>query len=90
MVFLTNFKKNTGRENKIIIRKEILLLCTLYNKNRATFCNVVYSFQCYIRWVFILLHMNRLNKTESSILISLMCSLLPEDVHSELIETFII
>ena len=29
--------------------------------------------------------MNRLNKTESAILVSLMCSLLPEDLHSELI-----
>ena len=29
--------------------------------------------------------MNRLNKTESAIFFSLMCSLLPEDLHSELI-----
>ena len=28
--------------------------------------------------------MNRLNKTESAIFISLVCSLLPEDFHSEL------
>ena len=32
-----------------------------------------------------LLHMNRLNKTESAIFVSLMCSLLPKDLHSELI-----
>ena len=32
-----------------------------------------------------LLHMNRLNKTESAIFGSLMCSLLPEDLHSELL-----
>ena len=32
-----------------------------------------------------LLHMNRLNKTESAIIASLMCSLLPKDLHSELI-----
>ena len=31
-----------------------------------------------------LLHMNRLNKTESAIFVSLMYSLLPEDLHSEL------
>ena len=29
--------------------------------------------------------MNSLNKTESAVFISLMCSLLPEDLHSELI-----
>ena len=29
--------------------------------------------------------MNRLNKTEPAIFLSLMCSLLPEDLHSELI-----
>ena len=29
--------------------------------------------------------MNRLNKTESAIFVSLVCSLLPEDYHSELI-----
>ena len=28
--------------------------------------------------------MNRLNKTESSVFVSLICSLLPEDLHSEL------
>ena len=32
-----------------------------------------------------LLHMNRLNKTESAIFVSLVCFLLPEDLHSELI-----
>ena len=32
-----------------------------------------------------LLHMNRLNKTRSAIFISLMCSLLPVDLHSEFI-----
>ena len=32
-----------------------------------------------------LLHLNRLNKTESAIFVSLMCSLLSEDLHSELI-----
>ena len=32
-----------------------------------------------------LLHMNRLNKTESAIFVSLICSLLPEDLYSELI-----
>ena len=32
-----------------------------------------------------LLHMNRLNKTESAIFVSLMCSLLPKNLHSELI-----
>ena len=32
-----------------------------------------------------LLHMNRLNKTESAVFVSLMCCLLPEDLHSELI-----
>ena len=32
-----------------------------------------------------LLHMNRLNKAESAIFVSVMCSLLPEDLHSELI-----
>ena len=32
-----------------------------------------------------LLHMNRLSKTESAIFVSLMCSLLLEDLHSELI-----
>ena len=31
------------------------------------------------------LHINRLNKTESAIFVSLMCSLLPENLHSELI-----
>ena len=31
-----------------------------------------------------LLHINRLNKAESAIFVSLMCSLLPEDLHSEL------
>ena len=31
------------------------------------------------------LYMNRLNKTEYAIFVSLMCSLLPEDLHSELI-----
>ena len=30
----------------------------------------------------LLLHMNRLNKTESVIFVSLMCSLLPTDLHS--------
>ena len=30
-----------------------------------------------------LLYMNRLNKTESAIFVSLMCSLLPDDIHSE-------
>ena len=29
--------------------------------------------------------MNRLDKTESAIFVSLMCSLLPEDLYSELI-----
>ena len=33
-----------------------------------------------------LLHMNRLNKTESAIFVSLMCSWLPKDLHSELID----
>ena len=33
----------------------------------------------------ILLHMNRLNKNESAIFVSLMRSLLPKDLHSELI-----
>ena len=32
-----------------------------------------------------LLHMSRFNKTESAIFIPLMCSLLPEDIHSEFI-----
>ena len=32
-----------------------------------------------------LLHMNRLNKAESAIFVSLMSSLLPEDLHSEFI-----
>ena len=32
-----------------------------------------------------LLHMNRLNKTESAIFVSLMCTLFPEDLHTELI-----
>ena len=32
-----------------------------------------------------LLHMNRPNKTESALSVSLMCSLSPEDLHSELI-----
>ena len=32
-----------------------------------------------------LLHINRLNKTESAIFVSLMCSLFPKDLHSELI-----
>ena len=32
-----------------------------------------------------LLHMNRLNETESAIFVSLMCSVLPENLHSELI-----
>ena len=32
-----------------------------------------------------LLHMNRSNKTESAIFVSLVCSLLSEDFHSELI-----
>ena len=31
------------------------------------------------------MHMNRLNKTKSAIFDSLMCSLLPENLHSELI-----
>ena len=31
--------------------------------------------------------MNRLNKTESAIFISLMCSLHPEDLHSDLISS---
>ena len=31
------------------------------------------------------LHMNRLNQTESAIFVSLNCSLLPKDLHSELI-----
>ena len=31
------------------------------------------------------MHMYRLNKTESAIFVSLMCSLLPEDLHLELI-----
>ena len=30
-----------------------------------------------------LLHMNRINKTESANFASLVCSLLPEDLHSE-------
>ena len=34
---------------------------------------------------FTLLHMNRLNKIESAIFVSMVCSLLPEDLHSELI-----
>ena len=33
----------------------------------------------------ILLHISRLNKNESAIFVSLMCSLLPKDLHSELI-----
>ena len=32
-----------------------------------------------------LLHINKLNKTKSAIFVSLMCSLLPEDLHSKLI-----
>ena len=32
-----------------------------------------------------LLHINSLNKTESAIFISLICSLVPEDLHSKLI-----
>ena len=32
-----------------------------------------------------LLHMNRLNKTDSFIFVSLVCSLFPENLHSELI-----
>ena len=35
----------------------------------------------------IFLNMNRLNKTKSAFLVSLICSLLPEDLHSELILT---
>ena len=31
------------------------------------------------------MHMNRLNKTESAIFISLVCSLFPEDLYSQLI-----
>ena len=34
---------------------------------------------------FILLHIKRLNKTEFAISVSLMCSLLPKDLYSELI-----
>ena len=34
-----------------------------------------------------LLHMNRLNKTESAIFVSLICFLLPKDLHSELISS---
>ena len=30
-----------------------------------------------------LLHMNRLNKTKSAIFVFLMCSLLPDDLHSD-------
>ena len=36
-----------------------------------------------------LLHMNRLSKTESSFFASLICSLLPEDLYSKLILSFI-
>ena len=35
--------------------------------------------------VISLLYINRLNKTESAIFVSLMCSVLPENLHSELI-----
>ena len=38
--------------------------------------------QCY---TITLVHMNRVNKTESAIFVSLMCSLFPKDLHSELI-----
>ena len=33
--------------------------------------------------ILTLLHINRRYKTESAIFVSLMCSLLPEDLHSE-------
>ena len=39
---------------------------------RGQYCNIT------------LLYMNIRNKTESSIFVSLMCPLLPEDLHSEL------
>ena len=39
-------------------------------------------------WTIILLCINRHNKTESAIFIPLMCSLLPKDLHSELIVAF--
>ena len=32
-----------------------------------------------------IVHLNRLNEKESAIFVSLMCSLLPKDLHSELI-----
>ena len=32
-----------------------------------------------------LMHMNRLNKVECAIFLSLLCPLLPEDLHSELV-----
>ena len=38
--------------------------------------------QCY---TITLPHMNSLNETESAICVALMCSLLPEDLHSDLI-----
>ena len=38
------------------------------------------SYSCTIT----LLHMNRLNKTESVIFVSMVCSLLPEDLQSDL------
>ena len=45
----------------------------------------VYKFVCFYPFVF--LGLNRLNISESAIFVSLRCSLLPEDLHSELIFT---
>ena len=42
------------------------------------------------RCTITLLHINRLNKTESAIFVSLVCYLLLEDLHSELILMYLL
>ena len=68
--------------------KHVILLLTFGRcilsqlENRLPLKPVLGAGQC---CTITLLHMNRLNKTESAIIVPLMRSLLPEDLHSEFI-----
>ena len=66
--------------NYIFWSFEIIGLILSYFENRVPLKPVLGAWA--VLQYYIYLHMNRLNKTETAIFISLMCSLLPEDLHS--------
>ena len=72
MLFISSLKK--------ILVKIIITMCPLFVLLVVEIIRLILN-----HMKVELRHMNRLNKTESAIFVSLMCSLLSEDLHSELI-----